>query len=177
MAKAKKASKPTRRKQKPTKDETVETSNGVQLLLGNIVGQKDREYYADTFLKLQAKANTANASVREFKKKAKEAGVNVQSMLNVLKLEKMDALDLADLLKQEMAFIRDRGLPVQLSLYEPKYGSIQEQATKFGWDAGVNGRSPPVDMYPEGTPGHEEMMRSWNDAQKQIIEDGSKAGD
>lgn len=170
-----KAKAPRRRKLKETKAEAVEVSSGVQLLLGNIIGQKDREYYLETFLKLKAKAATANSAVRDFRKKAKEAGVNMSAVDDVLAMEKMDPMDLADLLKQTMLLARDRGLPVQIQLFEPKYGSPDEQATKLFWDAGINGRSPPIDLFPEGAPGYEAGMRAWNDAQKQIVEDGKKA--
>ena len=44
----------------------------------------------------------------------------------------------------------------------------------MGWDAGINGRSPPADLFPEGTPGYEPMLKAWNDAQAQIIEDAKK---
>ena len=176
MAKSKTTAKPKAQKRaaKPTKAEKVQPSDGVQLLLGNIMEQKDREYYTMTFLALKAKADTATAHVRDFRKKAKEAGVNMQALTDTLSMERLDPLEVADYLKQQMMFFRDRGMPVQISLYEPKFESIEKQATQMGWDAGKNGRSPPVDLFPEGAPGHTEMMRAWNDAQKEIIESGQK---
>lgn len=168
------APKKTKRAAKETKAETVEASQGVQLLLGNMMEQKDREYYIETFLKLKDKLNTASSHVREFRKKAKEAGVNMKAMTDTLSMERLDPIDVADYLKQQMLFFRDRGMPVQLALYETKYASIEKQAEAMGWDAGMNGRSPPVDLFPEGTPGHSEMLRSWNSAQAQVIEDGQK---
>lgn len=173
-AKKKKSVKSTKRAAKATKTETVEVSDGVQLLLGNIIGKKDREYYTLTYLALKAKQDTATSHVRDFRKKAKEAGVDMEALTDTLKMERMDPLDLAAYLKQQAAFFQDRGLPIQIQLFEPKYGSVEAQATKIGWDAGLNGRSPPVDLYPEGTPGHPEMMRGWNDAQAQVIENGKK---
>ena len=123
MAKPKKTAKPkaAKRAAKPTKVEKVQTSEGVQLLLGNIMAQKDREYYAVTFLALKAKADTANSHVRDFRKKAKEAGVNMQALTDTLAMERLDPLEVADYLKQQMMFFRDRGMPVQLALYEPKF--------------------------------------------------------
>lgn len=153
---------------KETKAEQVETSTGVQLLLGNMMGQKDREYYVHTYLGLKGKCDKANADLSEFGKKAKEAGVDMKAMKQVLNMEKLDALDVASFLKQLAAFGKDRGLPVQIQLFEPKYGSIEEQATKMGWDAGINGRNPPIELFPEGNPGFVEMMRAWNDSQAQL---------
>lgn len=173
-AKKKKVVKSTKRAAKATKAETVEVSDGVQLLLGNIMEQKDREYYVETFLKLKAKADTANSHVRDFRKKAKEAGVDMKALTDVLAMERWEVLDLASYLKQMSAFMRDRGLPVQAALFETKYGSVDEQSGKLGWDAGISGRSPPVELFPEGTPGFESMMRQWNSAQRQIVEDGAK---
>lgn len=173
-AKKKKAVKSTKRAAKPTKAERVETSEGVQLLLGNMMEQKDREYYVETFLKLKAKADTANSHVRDFRKKAKEAGVNMKAMTDTLSMERLDPQEVADYLRQQMMFFRDRGMPVQLALYETKFDSIEKQATAMGWTAGINGRSPPIDLFPEGTPGHSEMSRAWNDAQAQVIENGKK---
>lgn len=153
---------------KETKAEKVETSTGVQLLLGNMMGQKDREYYVHTYLGLKGKCDKANSDLSEFGKKAKEAGVDMKAMKQVLGMEKLDALDVASYLKQLAAFGKDRGLPVQIQLFEPKYGSIEEQATKMGWDAGINGRNPPTDLFAEGNPGFSEMMRAWNDAQAEL---------
>jgi uncharacterized protein (UPF0335 family) len=154
---------------KETKAETVETSTGVQLLLGNMMAQKDREYYVNTYLGLKGKCDKANSDLSEFGKKAKEAGVDMKAMKQVLGMEKLDAIDVADFLKQMAAFARDRGLPVQIQLFQPKFGTLEAQATQLGWDAGINGRNPPVDLFPEGTPGHPEMMRAWNDSQAQLV--------
>lgn len=159
-----------RKAQKETKAETVDVSEGVQLLLGNMMQQKDREYYVTTYLGLKAKKDKAAQNLSDFEKKAKEAGVDMKALKNVLNMEKMDPLDLATLLKQTAAFMADRGLPLQLQLYEPKYGSVEEQAQKMGWDAGVNGRSPELHMWPEKSPGHEAYMRGWNSGQRQIVE-------
>lgn len=169
MAK-KKASRKPRRTETEVSHETVESSQSVQLLLGNMMEQKDRAYYMETWLKLKAKADTATSHLRDFRKKAKEAGVNVQAMTDTLKMERLDPLEVADYLKQQMMFFRDRGMPVQLSLYEPKYDSVEQQAQHMGWDAGINGRSPPIDLFPENTPGYEPMLKAWNDAQAQLIE-------
>lgn len=163
-----------RKAQKPTAEETVQTSEGVQLLLGNMIGEKDRSYYVDTYLKLLAKQQKAAADLKDFSGKAKEAGVDMSAMKAVLKLEKMDPLDLATTLKQMAAFGRDRGLPVQFQLFEPKYGSLEEQAKKLGYDAGYKGNNPLMEMYPEGTPGHEPMMQGWRSGQAQLVEDGKK---
>lgn len=165
-----------KRPAKETKAEKVETSTGVQLLLGNMLAQKDREYYVTTYLGLKGKCDKANSDLSEFGKKAKEAGVDMKAMKQVLGLEKQDALDVASFLKQMAAFAKDRGLPVQIQLFEPKYGSLEAQAKQLGWDAGINGRNPPIDLYPEGTPGHVEAMRAYNDAQAQIIRGGDHKG-
>lgn len=178
MAKKKAAGeKPSGRKartKKPTAAETVQVSEGVQLLLGNMLGEKDRGYYVDTYLKLKAKKDKAQNDLTEFGKKAKEAGVDMKAMKDVLNMEKMDPLDLADLLKQMAAFARDRGLPVQFQLFEPKFESVEAQAKKFGYDAGFAGRNPLMEMYPEGTPGHEPMMQGWRSGQAQLVEDGKQ---
>ena len=170
----KKAVKSRKQAQKPTKDEEVEVRTGVQLLLGNMVGEKDRSYYYDTYLKLLGQKASIGSKIQDFGKKAKEAGVDLAAMKLTIQMEKWDPLDLATHLKQQAAFMRDRGLPVQMSLYEPQYGSIEEQAKKLGWDAGIAGRSPPTDLFPEGTPGNSEMMRGWNDGQAHIIQNGKK---
>lgn len=178
---AAKAKKPAKKKAavkkaaKPANGTFVKSSEGVQLLLGNMMGEKDRAYYVDTYLKLLAKHQKTGSDLSDFGKKAKEAGVDMPAMKAVLKLEKTDPLDLASTLKQMAAFGKDRGLPIQIQLFEPKYGSIEAQATKLGWDAGMSGRNPPTELYPEGTPGHTEAVRAWNDAQAQIILDGAKA--
>lgn len=70
--------------------------------------------------------------------------------------------------------MRERGLPIQLSLYEPKYGSVEDQAKAEGWAAGKAGRSPDTDRWPEGAPGSGDYMRRWNDAQKDTVEQGQK---
>lgn len=102
---------------------SIDTSKGVQLLLGNMMEEKDRAYYVETYLKLKAKLDTAASHVRDFRKKAKEAGVNMQALTDTLSMERMDPLEVADYLKQQMMFFRDRGMPVQIALFEPKFRS------------------------------------------------------
>lgn len=174
MAPKKKAAKTSKRAAKATKEETVDVSTGVQLLLGNMIGEKDRSYYYQTYLNLLAKKAHIGSQIQEFGKKAKEAGVDMAALKLVISMEKWESLDLATYLKQLAANMRDRGLPLQMNLYQPQYGTVQEQATAMGWADGKSGRSPATDLWPEKTPGHEEYMRAWNDGQKQIIEDGQK---
>ena len=157
---------------KPTKEETVDVSAGVQLLLGNTPPTRDLMYHYETILGLMDKARTAAAKVGDAKKKAKEAGIDVNDLMNMMKMARMDPLDLATELKQQAIMMRELGLPVQLSLYEPKYGSIEKQAMALGFAAGRAGRSPNVEMFPEGTPGHVEYMRGWNDGQAELIKHG-----
>ena len=63
-----------------------------------------------------------------------------------------------------------RGLPVQLALYEPRYGSIEEQAATEGWQDGTNGRNMNDERWPEHSPGAVEYRRRWNDAQAEEVE-------
>lgn len=171
-AKKKTVKKGGRRAAKETKDETVDTSAGIQLLLGNMPPSKDVMYHYQTILGLMEKASSAQGRVGDAKKKAKESGIDVSALMTVMKFTRLEALDLATMLKQQAMLMAELGLPVQLSLYETKYGSIEKQAMKLGWDAGRAGRSPPTDMFPEGTPGHPELMRGWQDGQAQLGKDG-----
>lgn len=162
-----------RKPAKLTRADKVDVNNdGVQLLLGNMIAEKDREYYCTTYLGLMAKKAHIGSQIQEFGKKCKEAGVDLPAMKLALSMEKWDPLELATYLKQQAAFMRDRGLPVQLALYEPKYGSIEKQAQALGWQAGRAGRSPDTAMFPENTPGHVEYMRSWNDGQAELGKNG-----
>lgn len=168
-AKKKAAGKTPKRKAKPTKDETVEVDNSMSLLLGNMPPSRDLIYHMDTIAGLIDKARTAAAKVTEAKKRAKEAGVDVVAIMDVMKEERIDALELATRLRQKAALYRERGLPVQLALYEPKHGSIEAQASAEGWSDGINGRSPNMERWPEKTPGSAEYLRRWNDSQKEIL--------
>lgn len=157
---------------KETKEEQVEQT--MSLLLGNMPPIKDVLYHLDTIKGLQDRVKTAQGKVTDAKKKAKEAGIDLKSIAEGMGMERMDGLDLATYLRQLQAIMREKGMPVQMSLYEPKYGSVEEMAKKEGWADGIAGRSPNADRWVEGAPGYPEYMRNWNSAQRQIIMDGSK---
>lgn len=173
--------KPLRKVAKPTKAEKVEVNGAsddeptlLPLLGGNMPPIRDIMYHLDTINGLQARARTAAGKVSDAKKKAKEAGVDLKAIAEGVGMERMDPLDLAAYLRQLQTIVREKGLPVQLTLYEPKYGSIEEQARNEGGLDGANGRTPNMGRWPEGTPGSVDYMRAWNDSQAEIIRKGSE---
>lgn len=148
----------------PTKAETVE--NGMSLLMGdNGPPSKDLLYHLDQIAGYMDKAKTAQTRVTEAKKKAKDAGVDVKAITDTLTELRMDPLDLAHRMHQKATLWREKGMPIQMSLYEPKFGSIEEQAKTEGWQDGINARNINLARWPEGAPGHIEYNRRWNDAQ------------
>lgn len=163
----KKSAGPRRRAAKPTKDEQVEVSGpdiGVPpLLAGNLPPIKDLIYYNDTLAGLQDRARTASGKVSDWKKKMREDGVDVKSVTDFLGLERLDPLELATYLRQLQALASAKGLPVQMQLFEPKHGSVEDQAKAEGWRDAKADRSPNTQRWPEGTPGHVEYSRAWND--------------
>lgn len=167
----------SRRKAKPdTKEETVEVNN-MSLLLGNMPPIKDIMYHLDQIAGYQDKARTASAKVTDAKKKAKEAGVDLKSISDGIGLERVDALDLATYFRQLQVIMRERGLPIQLSLYETKFGSIEEQGASEGWSDGRAGRHFNNDRWIEGAPGFREYSRRWNDGQRELLEKGALKND
>lgn len=155
-----------RKPAKETKDETVEVSTGLSLLMGdNGPPNKDLIYHLEQISGYIAKAKAAGAKVTEAKKRAKEANVDVPGIMQMLAEEKMDPLELATRLKQKAKLYAERGMPVQMSLYEPAYGSIEDQAKAEGWADGKAARNMNLARWPEGSPGHVEYSRRWNDAQ------------
>ena len=167
VKKAAKKSGPRRRAANPTKDETVEVTGGetgsAPLLAGNMPPTKDLMYHVGQIKGYQDAAKTASGRVTAAKKAAKEAGVDLTAIALHLGFKRTDALDLATLLRQLSAMMREDGLPVQLSLYEPKFGTLEAQAKHEGWNDAKNDRSPNTTRWPEGAPGHSEYLRSWND--------------
>jgi hypothetical protein len=143
------------------------------LLAGNMPPVRDLMYHMDTIAGWMDKARTAQGKVSDAKKKAKEAGVDVSAIMTVMKMRRMDPLDLATELRQQAALMREADLPIQLSLMEPTFGTIEEQASAEGWTAGKAGRTPDTTRWPEGAPGHVEYMRRWNDGQKDTLEKGA----
>lgn len=169
----------TRRPAKPTKAEKVEVSAPGKdptvppLLAGNMPPIKDILYHLEQIAGYQAKAKTASMAVTKAKNAAKEAGVDLKSLAEGQGLIGMDPLNMATYFRQLQAIMREKGLPIQIQLFETKYGSVEEQAMKEGWDAGIAGRSPDTARWPEGTPGHEQHMRGWNDAQRHLVTKGA----
>lgn len=147
------------------KSEEVDVAVGSLLSGDNMPKIKDLSYHYQNILGLMEKAASAQSRVSEAKKRAKEAGVDTGALMTAMKLTRLDPLDLAALLKQQAALMSELGLPVQMTLFEPKYGSVEAQAAAEGSAAGKAGRTPDTDRWPEGTPGHADYMRSWNDEQ------------
>lgn len=160
------------RAKKATKDETVEVNGAQGLLLGNMPPIKDLKYHLGQIKGYQDAAKTASGRVTAAKKAAKEAGVDLQAISLAMGFKRSDALDLATMLRQLQALMAEEGTPVQISLFEPKFGSVEKQAAHEGWRDGKAGKSPDTVRWPEGTPGHVEYLRRWNDAQKDTIEEG-----
>lgn len=156
---------------KPTKAEQVETVN-LSLLAGNQPPTRDLMYHVDNIAGWMDKASTAQGKVSDAKKKAKEAGVDVVAIMSFLKFKRMDPLDMASQLRQLATMAAEEGLPVQISLFESKYGSIEDQAGAEGYHAGSTGRTPDTKRWPEASPGHAQYMRRWNDAQAEIVSSG-----
>lgn len=167
----------SRRKKAETKAEKVETSvkeaGALPLLAGNMPPIKDLLYHLETIAGYQAKAAFAAGKVSEAKKKAKDAGVDLKSISLTMGFEKLDALDLATLLRQLQALMNENGLPVQIQLFEPSFGTPEEMAAHEGWTAGKAGRTPDTQRWIEGTPAHTAYMRRWNDGTKDNIQNGA----
>ncbi len=176
-AKAKKpAKKGGKKAAAPTKEETTEQV--MSLLMGdNMPPTKDINYHYDTILGLMDKASLAQSKVSDAKKKAKDAGVDVQALMNVKKALKADPLDLAHRLRQEAMLLREKGSPIQMQLYEPKFGTVEDQAKSEGWNDGINARNMNISRWPEGSPGYVEYTRSWNDAQAENASKITKAAE
>jgi hypothetical protein len=166
-----------RRAAKPTKEEAVETSHGAQLLLSNLPSDKDATFAYETLLHLMAKARSASGKVGDHKKKMKEMGMNVQAFTETMKLERLDPEDLAAQLMEMRRLAKLRGLPVQIDLYEAKYGTVEEQAYAEGYGDGKNGRNANLKRWGEGTKGYDEYMRGWNAGQKDMVMKGTDTSD
>lgn len=87
--------KKTRAKKADTKDETTEQSSGVSLLIGNIPPTRDMLYHWENIAGWMDKVKTAQGKLGDAKKKAKEAGVDVSTLLAVMKMEWLDPVDFA----------------------------------------------------------------------------------
>lgn len=164
-----------RKRKAETKDETVEVSTGVQLLLGNLPSDKDAKYQYETLMSLLEKSASAASRVGAHKKKMREAGFDVDAFMRTMRLERMDPLDLGAHMKEMARLARLRGLPVQMSIFETKYDSVEEQAAAEGFNAGAAGRTPDTARWVEGQPGYDAYMAAWTKGQKSVIESGVSA--
>jgi hypothetical protein len=163
-------------KQKPAND--AGESDGMSLLLGNnMPPNRDVMYHYQTILGLMEKVSAAQSKVSDAKKKAKEAGVDVGALMDTKKMMGLDPLDLAAKLKQQAMLLTELGSPIQFQLFEPKYGSLEEQAGLEGWQDGINARNMNIARWAEGAPGHIEYTRRWNDAQAENASKIGKTGD
>lgn len=162
-----------RRKKAETQEEKVDVKIGgneiESLLIGNMPKVRDLMYHMDTIAGWMDKARTAQGKVSDAKKKAKEAGVDVAAIMTVMKMRRMDPMELATELRQQAALMAECDLPIQLSLMEPSFGSVEEQAKSEGWADGKRGSTPNTSRWPEGAPGSKEYHRRWNDAQREIL--------
>ena len=170
-----------RRAAKPTKAETVEVSapgdGTAPLLAGNMPPIRDLVYHLDQIAGYQAKAKTASMAVTKAKNAAKEAGVDLKALSQTQGLIGLDPLDMATYFRQLQVLMREKGMPVQIQLFEPKFGSVEDQASHEGWNDGLAGKTPNTSRWPEGAPGSVQYMRRWNDSQKELIMQGASGGE
>lgn len=106
---------------KPTKDETVEVDSGAAapLLAGNMPPIKDILYHMDQIAGYEAKAKTAGMAVKKAKDAAKAAGIDMKAIAEAKGLNGMDPLDMATYFRQLQAVMREKGMPIQIGLFEP----------------------------------------------------------
>jgi hypothetical protein len=174
---AKKSKGSSRRRAAPTKEETVETSTGVQLLLGNMPSDKDALSNLEILMNLIDRSHSAAARVTDHKKKMREMGFDITGMTNTIRLMRLDPIDLAAELKEQQRLMRLKGLPVQMALFEPKYGSPEAQAKALGYRTGRAGKSVNAELYPDTSPYFETYLAAWTEGQKDMIEKGALKDD
>lgn len=178
MAKAAKKAKKSapRRRASKSKDDEVEVSTGVQLLLGNIPDDRDAKANYEILMRLLAASRSASGKVGDQKKKMREIGLDVSAFMNTMKLEKMDPLELAQHLQEQARLSRMRGLPIQMTLHETKYKSSEEQAFALGHADGLAGRTANTKTYPEEHPCHANYMDGWQSGQKDLVKKNAGGG-
>lgn len=159
----------SKRAKAPTKDETVETSTGVQLLLGNLPSDRDALHAFETLARLKDKSKTAAGHVSDQKKKMKESGLDVKAFEEIMRLERADPLDVAAQLREMQRLARLRGLPIQIGLFETKYKSVEDQAFAMGYADGKAGRPANESQWPEEAPGNQDYHRGWQEGQKDMV--------
>ncbi len=172
MAKGIKNGKPKgagRRAAKAKAADAVDVAVGSLLTGDNLPKLRDLKHHYTHILKLQEQASLAAKAVTTAKKIAKEAGCDVAGLMQIKSNYKLDPMDLAARLRQQMSLMKELGSPVQIQLFETKYGSVEAQAAAEGRADGKAGRSPNGARWADGAPGFDEYTAAWNEGQAELV--------
>ena len=123
---------------------------------------RDLEHHYRQIKGFKEKAATANSHLRDARKKAKEAGINLAALDGILSYERMDEHEVREELSQLSAHLKIHGHPVQLTIFEAKNGTAEEEAYRVGrkhCELGKSSDSP----YPEGSSADAEYTRGYSD--------------
>lgn len=154
MAKGKGA---RRAKTKPDGDPAETT----QPALPNMPSERDILHHLQNIKHYEDKAATARGHLADAKKKAKEAGIDLQALKLSMGFARSDTLDISTMLNQLSKMMAIQGLPVQMHLYDARYSDPEAQAKVEGFQDGKACKTPNAAKYPEGSPFHAAYMASW----------------
>lgn len=111
---------------------------------------RDLEHHFKTIKGFKEKASTANSHLRDARKKAKEAGINLAALDGIYAFERMDEHEVRAELSQLAKHMELQGHPVQIALFEAKNGNVDEEAYRVGRRHCELGRAAD-NPYPEGS--------------------------
>jgi len=161
-------------KKKPTAAEraAAEAQEAREPQLPNIPKIRDFKHHYLTIKGYKERAATANSHLRDARKKAAEAGVDLWTVDEMLKQEREDPIDTQTRYAQLEPAMREFKSPVQIKAFDFAQGSPEDQAGREGYKLGRVGKSPDTNRWPEGGIGHAQHMTSWQKGQRDLGKDG-----
>lgn len=164
MAKKKSTKKPTRRRAKATKEETVEVrtpaigDNNAALAIPE---PDDWNHHKKTILGWREKVTTAQSHLRNAIKQAKKAGVNMESFNLVVGIEREnDPSKALQFFKQIDLGLSLGESSVRITPHDTLAGDQTELVYKRGYADGEAGRTAD-NRYPENSELHATYARGW----------------
>jgi hypothetical protein len=113
---------------------------------------RDLKHYISEYQLGKKRVDDAKAALDKITASADEAGVSVDAIKKGLAIQKKNPAQAKSDMMQLAMVLRELGTPLQVEVYEPKYGSPEAEAKVAGFQDGKAGKDRDYRSWVKGSP-------------------------
>lgn len=165
MAKAKSQKKPAGKKKADKKGATDidgETGEAVQLAMP---AERDVKHYISEWALADKRVKDAEKARKKVETCMDEAGISVKEMKRAAKMKDVNPVQLKYDMSQLCMFMSEMGLPVQIQVFETRFGSAEAEQKARGYKDGKAGKDRDHGTLMKGSPGRRAYDEGYDEGQ------------